>query len=184
MYALDFKQCVPECQATQSNTAISTVEPAPVATPTTSRVAIIAPGTLQHRATDSQHTIAALDGWAAGSFLQRASGSRAPTLGSSSWREWFLTNGSIRLVNLNWSPQCVSYLYLNTKAAETSYKPLAFEAVGTTLDWSFNGPNGTLSTSEGFNTFVTCSDGALYLQTGSDVPSGNCTTTRLGLGPW
>ncbi|CAE6468671.1 unnamed protein product [Rhizoctonia solani] len=105
----------------------------------------------------------------------------AAVLGSASSKGWFLTAGSIRLIYWS-SPSCAPYLYLNIKTAETSYKPLAFETTGTTLDWSFNGSNNTISTPSGLNTFVTCSGGTLYLQTGTDSPSGNCTTTRLKIG--
>ncbi|CAE6420149.1 unnamed protein product [Rhizoctonia solani] len=126
--------------------------------------------------------IVALDGWAAGSYLQKSSSSDAATLVSSSGGR-FLTAGSIRLIYWT-SSNCAPYLFLNIKAAETSYKPLAFELTGTTFDWNFNGSNSTISTPNGSNIFVACSSGALYLQTGTDFPSGNCTTTRLKIGPY
>ncbi|CEL60601.1 hypothetical protein RSOLAG1IB_03839 [Rhizoctonia solani AG-1 IB] len=135
-----------------------------------------ATGALKPRSTGPP--IVALDGWAAGSYLQKAQNSDAAILGPSSSRGWYLPSGAIRLIYWGAPWGCDPYLYLNTKLTETSYKPLAFEAVGTKFDWDYNGPNRTVSTN-GFNTFVTCSDGALYLQTGSDLPSGNCTTTRL-----
>ncbi|CAE6451899.1 unnamed protein product [Rhizoctonia solani] len=135
-----------------------------------------ATGALKPRSTGPP--IIALDGWAAGSYLQKAQDSNAAILGPASTRGWYLPGGAIRLIYWNVPWGCDPYLFLNTKPAETSYKPLAFEVVGTKFDWGYSGPNNTVSTN-GFNTFVTCSNGALYLQTGSDLPSGNCTTTRL-----
>ncbi|KAF8684056.1 hypothetical protein RHS04_01512 [Rhizoctonia solani] len=137
-------------------------------------------GALQPRATGPP--IAALDGWAAGSYLQKDRNSDAAILGSFSTRGWLIGSGSLRLIN--YSGTCILFLYLNILPAATSYKPLAFQQTGTTFNWGFNGPNSTLSTSDGFNTFVTCSGGALYLQTGTDVPSGSCTTTRLQIGQY
>ncbi|CAE6444825.1 unnamed protein product [Rhizoctonia solani] len=177
-----FSQCVPRDQVPGSSTvtpgATSTLVPTGTVAPTiiTSCAPSVARAALQPRSTGPP--IVALDGWAAGSYLQKASGSDAAILGSASSRGWFLTAGSIRLIYWG-SSSCAPYLFLNIKTAGTSYKPLAFEASGTTFDWSFSGSNGTLSTPSGFNTFVTCSGGALYLQTGTDLPSGNCTTTRL-----
>ncbi|CAE6420161.1 unnamed protein product [Rhizoctonia solani] len=129
--------------------------------------------------------ILALDGWTAGSYVQKALDSDAAILGPASTKGQFVTgeNSSIRMIS-GYYGQCLNFPYLNVKSAETSYKPLAFEAIGTSLDWSFNGTDNTLNTPKGFNTFVTCSDGALYLQTGTDFPSGNCTTTRLKSTPY
>ncbi|KAH7339932.1 hypothetical protein B0J17DRAFT_657343 [Rhizoctonia solani] len=179
-----YSECRPESQVPVSTTAgTSTLATTRAVTPTATTTRACPPNAvraaLQPRATGPP--IVALDGWAAGSYLQKAPSSDSAILGPASSKGWFLTGGSIRLINWDLT-SCYLFLYLNTKSAETSYKPLAFEGVGTAFDWSFNGPNGTLSTPSGFNTFVTCPGGALYLQTGSDLPSGNCTTTRLKVG--
>ncbi|KAH7334056.1 hypothetical protein B0J17DRAFT_771128 [Rhizoctonia solani] len=172
-----FSQCVPECQDSVTTTiAASSTIPAPTET-VGARVRNAARAALQRRAAEVPIDIIALDGWAAGSYLQKASDSNAAILGKFTWM-LFSQGESVRLRNPNIS-KCVSFLNLTTKIAETSYKPLVLGAVDTIINWNFNGPNSTLSTSTGFNNFVACSDGGLYLQTGSDLPSGNCTTTRL-----
>ncbi|CAE6444815.1 unnamed protein product [Rhizoctonia solani] len=176
----DFSQCVPECAPPVSTTSGVTFTPVPATASGTTNTARTEP---QLQATG--RPILALDGWAAGSYIQKASINDVAILGPAPTRAQFVTGESSSIRLTSWiSGQCVSFPYLNVKSAETSYKPLAFEAVGTTLDWSFNGPNNTLNTPRGFNTFVACSDGALYLQTGTDLPSGNCTTTRLKTGPY
>ncbi|CAE6356990.1 unnamed protein product [Rhizoctonia solani] len=147
-----------------------------VAPPVTTGCAPTATGALKPRSTGPP--IVALDGWAKGSYLQKAQGSDAAILGPASTRGWYITSGAIRLIYWAVPWGCDPYLILNIKPATTSYKPLAFEVVGTKFDWGFNGSNNTI-TSNGSNIFITCSDGALYFQTGSDFPSGNCTTTRL-----
>ncbi|CAE6451888.1 unnamed protein product [Rhizoctonia solani] len=174
-----YSQCLPGSQPPAESTVVPTTTRA--ITTTTSTSCTPSPrGALQPRATGPP--IAALDGWVAGSYLQKDRNSDAAILGSFSTRGWLVGSGNLRLIN--YSGTCILFLYLNILPAETSYKPLAFQETGTTFNWGFNGPNSTLSTSDGFNTFVACSGGALYLQTGSDVPSGNCTTTRLQLGQY
>ncbi|ELU40948.1 fungal cellulose binding domain-containing protein [Rhizoctonia solani AG-1 IA] len=123
-------------------------------------------GALQPRATGPP--IAALDGWAAGSYLQKDRNSK-------------------RMVNRKWKPsfdQLFWYMHIVPVLEHPPCSNILQTQSGTTFNWGFNGPNSTLSTSDGFNTFVTCSGGALYLQTGTDVPSGNCTTTRLQIGQY
>ncbi|CAE6357023.1 unnamed protein product [Rhizoctonia solani] len=176
-----YSQCLPGSQPPTSGLPPTPTTSTITTTTTNSPSCTPSPrGALQPRATGPP--IAALDGWAAGSYLQKDRNSDAAILGSFSTRGWLIGSGSLRLIN--YSGTCILFLYLNILPSATSYKPLAFQQSGTTFNWGFNGPNSTLSTSDGFNTFVTCSGGALYLQTGTDVPSGNCTTTRLQIGQY
>ncbi|KAF8598424.1 hypothetical protein BDV93DRAFT_609868 [Ceratobasidium sp. AG-I] len=165
-------------QITVTPTLVSTTTTTSSATATTGTGCVPSPpwGALKPRSTGPP--IRALDGWAAGSFLQKDAGSSAAKLGPSSSRGWFVTATSIRLVYI-----CPSFLYLNILEASTSYKPLAFEATGVTFSWTFSSTDGTIGTTTGAHSFVACSTGDLYLQTGSDLPQGNCTTTRLTLFP-
>ncbi|CAE6481281.1 unnamed protein product [Rhizoctonia solani] len=168
-----------ECQSSAATTtAASSITPVSTETAAIAEIATshAARATLQRRATEIPIGIVALDGWAAGSYLQKASDSDAAILGGP--RLVFSQAESIRLMYNN-PGKCVGFLNLNPRAAETSYKPLVLEAADPVLEWSFNGPNSTLSTPTGLSTFVACSGGSVYLQTGSDLPSGNCTTTRL-----
>lgn len=185
-----WSQCIPATTTTstsvvatssESTSTTSAPEVTTTPTPTTTTVTSVTPSSscvpsppwaaLKPRSTGPP--IIALDGWAAGSYLQK-SGTDAATLGPSSSRGWFVTALSIRLIY-----SCPSFLYFNIHEAATSYKPLAFEATGTTFTWTFSGSEQVIGTTDGANTFVACSNGDLFLQTGTDFPSGNCTTTRL-----
>ncbi|CAE7202110.1 unnamed protein product [Rhizoctonia solani] len=117
--ALDYKQCVPECKLPVSTTLGATVTQVPTSTITSG-----APSTTQatSQLTATGTPILALDGWAAGSYLQKASSNDAAILGPVPSRARFNLGDSIRLVD--WiSGQCASFPYLNVKTAETSYKP-------------------------------------------------------------
>ncbi|KAH7339933.1 hypothetical protein B0J17DRAFT_627939 [Rhizoctonia solani] len=172
MLVLDYSQCVPECRASVTTT-VAASSATPVQTGAVMNKKAHASNTvraaLQRRATEIPVDIMALDGWAAGSYLQKASENDAAILGQRTWG-LFSQGESIHLMNNN-PGKCIGFLNLTTKPAETSYKPLALEAADTMLGWNSNGPSNTLSTSSG----------DLYLQTGSDLPNGNCTTTRLQL---
>ncbi|KAF8745803.1 hypothetical protein RHS02_01091, partial [Rhizoctonia solani] len=175
--------CIPEGHVT-TNTAGSTVylpsitqAPLPGCTPT----GTITAGALQPRATSI--SLVAIDGWAAGSYLQKAQGSNAATLGPASTKGLFLADRGIRWIDPN-TTSCTPFLYFNIDPIGTDNWPLLFEPTGTTLGWNFYDPDDTLSSSgsKGINKFVACSNGTLYFQWGPNLPSGNCTVTRLKIG--
>ncbi|CAE6451904.1 unnamed protein product, partial [Rhizoctonia solani] len=174
-----FSQCIPEGHIT-TNTAGSTVYlPSITQAPPAGCTPSVTARALQPRVTGV--SIIALDGWAAGSYLQKAQDSDAAILGPASTKGSFLTDRGIRLIDPNPS-SCTPFLYFNVKEAPTTYKPLKFESTGTTLSWVFGSSNNTLNPTTGVDTFIICSNGAFYFQptsTESNIPSGNCTTTRL-----
>ncbi|CEL60602.1 hypothetical protein RSOLAG1IB_03840 [Rhizoctonia solani AG-1 IB] len=172
-----YSQCVPEVYVT-TNTAGSTVYVPPITqAPPPGCTPSVTARALQPRVTGV--SLIALDGWAAGSYLQKSRSGDAGTLGPASTKGSFLTERGIRLIDPN-PTSCTPYLYFNVNAASTNYKPVQFESTGRTLSWVFDGPDNTLRPITGVDTFIICSDGALYFRpVGSDVPSGNCTVTRL-----
>ncbi|KAG8793659.1 hypothetical protein FRC12_002063 [Ceratobasidium sp. 428] len=132
---------------------------------------------LQPRA--SGPPIHALDGWAKNTWLQKSKTTNDAVLGPASSKGYFLPMGnSIRLISGGSVTQFPSF---NVLDAPTSYKPLSFDNVTKTSNWSYGG-DGTL-TINGVNTFVACDNGALFFQTGKALPTGNCTTTRLTTNP-
>ncbi|KAF8745800.1 hypothetical protein RHS02_01092, partial [Rhizoctonia solani] len=179
MYALDYSQCIPEGYVS-TNTAGSTVYiPSIPQTPPAGCIPSATVHAPKPRATGSEISVVALDGWAAGSYLQKAQDSDAAILGPASTKGTFLAGRGIRLIDPSPS-SCTPYLYFNVKEATTTYKPLKFESTGTTLSWIFSGPDNTLNPTTGKDTFIVCSDGAFYFQpTDLSTPSGNCTITRL-----
>ncbi|KAF8598425.1 hypothetical protein BDV93DRAFT_512531 [Ceratobasidium sp. AG-I] len=97
--------------STTTSTAISTGIPGPSCYPSVVRKA------LEPRSTGPP--IRALDGWAAGLYLQRGNNSTA-TIGPALTRGWFFVGSTIRLINTcPW--------YFNIHEASTSYKPSAAE---------------------------------------------------------
>ncbi|KAH7090606.1 hypothetical protein FB567DRAFT_520239 [Paraphoma chrysanthemicola] len=95
-----------------------------------------------------------------------------PVLGPEAAADEFTIGGTIQSRKTN--------QYLNIQTASTSYKPLKWEATGSTTAWGLEGD--TIITVQGssygrqLNWLVCKSSDAgyydLYLQTGSDTPSG------------
>ncbi|KAF2843562.1 hypothetical protein M501DRAFT_994527 [Patellaria atrata CBS 101060] len=101
------------------------------------------------------------------------SNSAVPVMGPESGAEMFQIGSTIQSDK--------SKLFLNIGAASTSYKPLSFGASGNTTAWGLEGD--TIITTQGSSygrqlNFLACArSGAsgyydVYLQTGSDTPSG------------
>ncbi|KAG8749665.1 hypothetical protein FRC12_013293 [Ceratobasidium sp. 428] len=167
-----FSQCLPDRSSTPAPTVTATT---PTAT-STSCVASKVAGALMPRS--SGPPIHALDGWAKGTWLQKSKTSSDAILGSENSKGWYLPAETIRLIY----GTCPQFLYLNVLDANTSYKPLSFDINVKTTDWNYSGADWAISRS-GNTTFITCDTGALYFQTGTDFPKGNCTTTRLTTRP-
>lgn len=94
----------------------------------------------------------------------------------------FVISGSISLVSS--SPT----LYLNVLSATTSYKPLAFNTTATTTKWGLEGDTIITTNSSPWGrqlNFLACATSGgkydVYLQTGSDVPSGRTCTNYITL---
>ncbi|KAG9090535.1 hypothetical protein FS749_000469 [Ceratobasidium sp. UAMH 11750] len=168
-----YSQCVPDPGAPTTTPTPTTPTPTTVTptTPINTCGPSVVAGALLPRA--SGPPIHALDGWAKDTWLQKSKTSSNAILGPASSKGWYLPSSTIRLIY----GICPQFLYLNVLNASTSYKPMSFDIAAKTSNWNYGG-DGTL-TINGTNTFITCSDGALYFQTGKDLPAGNCTTTRL-----
>ncbi|PVI06040.1 hypothetical protein DM02DRAFT_683023 [Periconia macrospinosa] len=107
-------------------------------------------------------------------YLQsNPSNSSIPVLGPETAADEFTIGGTIQ------SKKTGLYLNVN-KAASTSYKPLSWGATGSTTAWGLEGD--TIITVQGSEfgrqlNFLACASSSsgyydLYLQTGSDQPSG------------
>ncbi|KAF2800713.1 hypothetical protein K505DRAFT_403835 [Melanomma pulvis-pyrius CBS 109.77] len=106
-------------------------------------------------------------------YLQaNAKNTSIPVLGPEASAEDFTIGATIQ------SKQTARFL--NIVAASTSYKPLVFEAAGTTTAWGLEGDTIITTTGSSFGrqlNFLACKSADstyydLYLQTGSDTPSG------------
>ncbi|KAF8602401.1 hypothetical protein BDV93DRAFT_607609 [Ceratobasidium sp. AG-I] len=114
-------------------------------------------------------------------YLQNSGGT--PVLAAESTAASFVISGSISLVSS--SPT----VYLNVLSASTSYKPLAFNSTATTTNWGLEGDTIITTTSSPWGrqlNFLACATSTtgkydVYLQTGSDVPSGRTCTNYITL---
>ncbi|ENI10898.1 hypothetical protein COCC4DRAFT_122353 [Bipolaris maydis ATCC 48331] len=93
--------------------------------------------------------------------------SSKPVLGPESAAEEFTIGGTIQSKKTN--------QFLNIATASTSYKPLVWGAKGDTTAWGLEGD--TIITTQGKLNFLACNSADagyydLFLQTGSDAPSG------------
>ncbi|QRW21793.1 Fungal cellulose binding domain protein [Rhizoctonia solani] len=174
-----YSHCIPEGHVT-TNTAGSTVylpsitqAPLPGCTPT----GTITAGALQPRAT-SISLVAMTDGQQDPIFRKL----KAVTLRPLDLRQ--RKGCSLQIEAYPNPTSCTPFLYFNIDPIGTDNWPLLFESTGTTLGWNFYDPDDTLSSSgsKGINKFVACSNGTLYFQWGPNLPSGNCTVTRLKIG--
>ncbi|KAI5848669.1 hypothetical protein DFP73DRAFT_337725 [Morchella snyderi] len=113
-------------------------------------------------------------------YLQSLAG--VPVMAAEATALRFIISGSIQ--------DTTSGLYLNADSSTTSYKPISFGATATTTGWGLEGDTIITTNASVFGrqlNFLACetsTSGAykLYLQTGSDTPSGEtCTLQTLHL---
>ncbi|KAH0611403.1 uncharacterized protein H6S33_010668 [Morchella sextelata] len=114
-------------------------------------------------------------------YLQSLSG--VPVMAAEATAERFIISGSIQ--------DTTSGLYLNVdSSATTSYKAISFGATATTTGWGLEGDTIITTNASVFGrqlNFLACETSTagaykLYLQTGSDTPSGEtCTLQTLHL---
>ncbi|TVY64156.1 hypothetical protein LSUE1_G009091 [Lachnellula suecica] len=96
----------------------------------------------------------------------------SPVMGPEASSEYFNIASTIQSTN--------SSMYLNIGTSTASYKPLSFGAASTGSPWALEGDTIITSTGSTFGrqlNFLVCPSGtsgyySLYLQTGSDTPSG------------
>ncbi|QRV83107.1 Fungal cellulose binding domain protein [Ceratobasidium sp. AG-Ba] len=161
-----------QCLLAPSSSSIPTATTTTTTATSTGCVASNAAGALMPRA--SGPPIHALDGWAKDTWLQKSKTSSNAILGPAISKGWYLPASTIRLIY----GTCPQFLYLNLVDASTSYKPLSFDISAKTTNWNYVGADWAISLN-GSTAFITCDTGALYFQTGTELPPGNCTTTRL-----
>ncbi|OCL14812.1 hypothetical protein AOQ84DRAFT_425915 [Glonium stellatum] len=102
------------------------------------------------------------------------SSASTPVLGPAASGEYFTIGSTIQSTNTS--------NYLNIGTASTSYKPLSFSKTSNTTAWALEGDTIITATASTYGrqlNFVACqlTGGyySIYLQTGSDVPSGTCS---------
>ncbi|PVG04888.1 hypothetical protein CPB86DRAFT_803597 [Serendipita vermifera] len=108
-------------------------------------------------------------------YLQLINGK--PLLGPEATSGYFVYGTTVALVMAD-----KSKLYLNVDTSvSTSYKPLSFSTTATTTNWNMSGDTFRVGNTQNF---VVCSISGssnyeLWLQTGSDMPSGRSCTNYV-----
>ncbi|KAG9235288.1 hypothetical protein BJ875DRAFT_374571 [Amylocarpus encephaloides] len=106
-------------------------------------------------------------------YLQGLPSNRSiPVMGPESTSEYFNIGSTIQSKN--------SSMFLNINTNTASYKPLSFGATATTTAWALEGDTIITGTKSSYGrqlNFLVCSTSTggyydLFLQTGSDTPSG------------
>ncbi|KAG8763723.1 hypothetical protein FRC12_008432 [Ceratobasidium sp. 428] len=167
----DYYQCQPGAANPTTTTSRSTAGVTTKPAGTTTTLAAAATGTQIRSVQDPIYHL----------YLQNSGG--VPVLASEATSARFVISGSIALVSS--SPT----QYLNIQSATTSYKPLTFNSTATTTGWGLEGDTIITTNSSpwgrqlNFLACATSTKGAykVYLQTGSDVPSGQTCTNYVSL---
>ncbi|KAG8870651.1 hypothetical protein FRB97_009578 [Tulasnella sp. 331] len=137
---------------------------------------------------DSPPIVAITTGTAVEGLELSSAGGSAALAATGYHQGWGFSNGGVGVFD-----GC-HYLWLNIGESTASYKPLSF-ALDDQLSTNWSGGStsplvaGATTEYQATSTFLACQSAVagqwtLYLQTGSDVPSGlECVDTQLELGP-